>query len=48
MLVDHLSASTSETSAAVMQDYDHTLVIGEPTFGKGMVQQYRLLSRIYN
>lgn len=31
-----------------MQDYGRALIVGEPTFGKGTVQQYRSLSRIYD
>ncbi|MCW0135900.1 S41 family peptidase [Escherichia coli] len=31
-----------------MQDYGRALVVGEPTFGKGTVQQYRSLNRIYD
>ncbi|MFO6484572.1 S41 family peptidase [Escherichia coli] len=30
------------------EDYGRALVVGEPTFGKGTVQQYRSLNRIYN
>jgi len=31
-----------------MQDYGRALIVGEPTFGKGTVQQYRSLNRIYD
>ena len=30
------------------RDYGRALVVGEPTFGKGTVQQYRSLNRIYD
>ncbi|MCC8368145.1 carboxy terminal-processing peptidase [Xenorhabdus sp. PB61.4] len=48
VLVDNLSASASEIFAAAMQDYGRGLIVGEPTFGKGTVQQYRSLNRIYD
>lgn len=31
-----------------MQDYGRALIVGEQTFGKGTVQQYRSLNRIYD
>ncbi|MEA7543812.1 S41 family peptidase, partial [Salmonella enterica subsp. enterica serovar Montevideo] len=37
-----------EIFAAAMQDYGRALIVGEPTFGKGTVQQYRSLNRIYD
>lgn len=48
VMVDRYSASASEIFAAAMQDYGRALIVGEPTFGKGTVQQYRPLSRIYD
>ena len=47
MLVDRYSASASEILASAIQDHRRGIVIGEPTFGKGTVQNLFSIDGLY-
>ncbi|MEJ7658358.1 MAG: S41 family peptidase [Hymenobacter sp.] len=44
IITSNRSASASEIVSGVLQDYDRAVLVGERTFGKGLVQATRPLS----
>jgi carboxyl-terminal processing protease len=44
LLVNRNTASAAEVLAAALQEHDRALIAGEPTFGKGVVEQVMALS----
>ncbi|CAH9067394.1 hypothetical protein PSECIP111854_04095 [Pseudoalteromonas sp. CIP111854] len=48
ILVNYASAGGTEIFTGAMKDYGRALIIGQPTFGYGTLQQYRPLKRPYD
>ena len=48
VLINRLSASSSEIMAAALQDYGRALIVCDTSYGKGTVQQSRPLTRLYD
>ena len=48
VLINRLSASSSEIMSAALRDYGRAVIVGDTSFGKGTVQQSRSLARVYD